>query len=122
MVDEVTIEHVLKEVSKRFYYLLKGSGKILATYCHVDLSKLEGYEEIRTRLYKFFYDKLLKAGNFYLVKKYLFFKLRVLKFWEIFGSSCFFLACLLMHLTFHQTYHFTMSVFTKQFVSIDSPS
>ena len=90
MVDEVTIEHVLKEVSKRFYYLLKGSGKILATYCHVDLSKLEGYEEIRTRLYKFFYDKLLKTGNFYLVKKYLFFKLRVLKFWEIFGSSCFF--------------------------------
>ena len=54
MVDEVTIEHVLKEVSKCFYYLLKGSGKILATYCHVDLSKLEGYEEIRTRLYKIF--------------------------------------------------------------------
>ena len=48
MVDEVTIEHVPREVAKFFYYLLKGSGKILATYCHVDLSKLEGYDEIRT--------------------------------------------------------------------------
>ena len=59
MVDEVAVEHVPREVSKRFYYLLKGSSNILATYCHVDLSKLEGYDKIRTRLYKFSYDKFL---------------------------------------------------------------
>ena len=53
MVDEVTIEHVPREVSKHFYYLLKGSSNILVTYCNMDLSKLEGYDEIRAHLYKF---------------------------------------------------------------------
>ena len=44
------------------------------------------------------------------------------KIWEIYGSLWFIFACSLMHLTFHQTYHFTMSLITKQFVSVDSPS
>ena len=50
-----------------------------------DVPKFKNCDEIRSRLYKFFFNQLMEADNLFLEKMIHFDKVRVLNFWEIYG-------------------------------------
>ena len=54
-----------------------------------DVPKLENYDEIKSRVYKLSFNKLLEADNSFLEKNIYFGEVRVLNFWDIYGIFCF---------------------------------